>query len=210
MMAVLGVTMFVRADLPRPRLPIVRAKPRWSPCRSRAACSAAATSPTSWSSPRRCRSLVLAANTAFADFPTLASIVARDRYMPRQFANLGDKLAFSTASSRSASARRRWSSSFDGDQHRSDPALHDRRVPVVHALADQHGAGARCGSGSPAWIHSAAISAFGAVLTLIVLVIVTLTKTLEGAWIVIVLIPDPRRHLQAHAHPLRERGRPAR
>ena len=39
--------------------------------------------------------LVLAANTAFADFPTLASIVARDRYMPRQFMNQGDKLAFS-------------------------------------------------------------------------------------------------------------------
>ena len=39
--------------------------------------------------------LVLAANTAFADFPRLASIVARDRFMPRQFMNLGDKLAFS-------------------------------------------------------------------------------------------------------------------
>ena len=35
--------------------------------------------------------LVLAANTAFADFPRLASIVARDRFMPRQFMNLGDK-----------------------------------------------------------------------------------------------------------------------
>ncbi len=39
--------------------------------------------------------LVLAANTAYADFPRLASIVARDRYMPRQFMNQGDKLAFS-------------------------------------------------------------------------------------------------------------------
>ena len=39
--------------------------------------------------------LVLAANTAYADFPRLASIVARDRFMPRQFMNQGDKLAFS-------------------------------------------------------------------------------------------------------------------
>src|SRR5687768_5975779 len=39
--------------------------------------------------------LVLAANTAYADFPRLASIVAGDRYMPRQFMNQGDKLAFS-------------------------------------------------------------------------------------------------------------------
>jgi len=38
---------------------------------------------------------VLAANTAYADFPRLASIVARDRYLPRQFMNQGDRLAFS-------------------------------------------------------------------------------------------------------------------
>ena len=39
--------------------------------------------------------LVLAANTAYADFPRLASIVARDGYLPRQFTNQGDRLAFS-------------------------------------------------------------------------------------------------------------------
>lgn len=38
--------------------------------------------------------LVLAANTAFADFPRLASLLANDRYMPRQFSNRGDKLVF--------------------------------------------------------------------------------------------------------------------
>ena len=82
--------------------------------------------------------LVLAANTAFADFPRLASIVARDRYMPRQFMNLGDKLAFSNgivalsvAAGGSVRDLRRRSA-------RVDPALHDRRVPVVHAVADGH------------------------------------------------------------------------
>ena len=55
--------------------------------------------------PRRCSTtcvqaatmliLVLAANTAYADFPRLASILARDRYLPRQFMNQGDRLAFS-------------------------------------------------------------------------------------------------------------------
>ena len=39
--------------------------------------------------------LVLAANTAYADFPRLSSIIARDRYLPRQFMNQGDRLAFS-------------------------------------------------------------------------------------------------------------------
>src|SRR5205085_7267668 len=39
--------------------------------------------------------LVLAANTSFADFPRLASLLARDRFVPRQFATRGDKLVFS-------------------------------------------------------------------------------------------------------------------
>src|ERR671937_170631 len=39
--------------------------------------------------------LVLAANTSFQDFPRLSSILARDRFMPRQFANRGDRLVFS-------------------------------------------------------------------------------------------------------------------
>src|SRR4029450_9744299 len=39
--------------------------------------------------------LVLAANTAFADFPRLASILGKDRYLPRQFQYRGDRLAFS-------------------------------------------------------------------------------------------------------------------
>ena len=39
--------------------------------------------------------LILAANTAYQDFPRLASILARDRYMPRQFMNRGDRLVFS-------------------------------------------------------------------------------------------------------------------
>src|SRR5437588_4511468 len=39
--------------------------------------------------------LILAANTSYQDFPRLSSILARDRYMPRQFANRGDRLVFS-------------------------------------------------------------------------------------------------------------------
>ena len=39
--------------------------------------------------------LILAANTAYQDFPRLSSILARDRFMPRQFVNRGDRLVFS-------------------------------------------------------------------------------------------------------------------
>ena len=57
--------------------------------------------------------LVLAANTAYADFPRLASIVARDRYLPRQFMNQGDRLAFSNGIVGAERLRRRccWSCS---------------------------------------------------------------------------------------------------
>ena len=83
--------------------------------------------------------LVLAANTAYADFPRLASILARDRYLPRQFMNQGDRLAFSNGIV--------GLSVFAGDPARrlrrrhacADPALHDRRVRVVHAVAGRHG-----------------------------------------------------------------------
>ena len=65
--------------------------------------------------------LVLAANTAFAGFPTLASIVARDRYMPRQFANLGDKLAFSNGIVALSLGAATLIIVFGGDQHRLIP-----------------------------------------------------------------------------------------
>ena len=133
--------------------------------------------------------LILAANTAFADFPTLASIVARDRYMPRQFANLGDKLAFSNGIVALSLGAATLIIVFGGDQHRLIPALHDRRVPVVHAVADQHGAADDAAPGAGLALPAPRSAAFGALLTSVVLVIVTMTKTLDGAWIVIALIP---------------------
>ena len=51
--------------------------------------------------------LVLAANTAFNGFPVLGSILARDGYLPRQLHTRGDRLAYSTASSRWRSSRSR-------------------------------------------------------------------------------------------------------
>ncbi len=65
--------------------------------------------------------LILAANTAFAGFPTLASIVARDRYMPRQFANMGDKLAFSNGIVALSLGAALLIIVFGGDQHRLIP-----------------------------------------------------------------------------------------
>lgn len=132
--------------------------------------------------------LILAANTAFAGFPTLASIVARDRYMPRQFANLGDKLAFSNGIVALSLGAATLIIVFGGDQHRLIP-LYMIGVFLSFTLSQTSMVLRTTRLKEAGWRTSAAISGFGAVLTFLVLIIVTLTKTREGAWIVIVLIP---------------------
>ena len=132
--------------------------------------------------------LILAANTAFAGFPTLASIVARDRYMPRQFANLGDKLSFSNGIVALSLGAALLIVVFGGDQHRLIP-LYMIGVFLSFTLSQTSMFLRTTRMREPGWRFSAAISGFGALLTSIVLVIVVMTKTLDGAWIVIALLP---------------------
>lgn len=132
--------------------------------------------------------LVLAANTAFADFPRLASIVARDRYMPRQFMNQGDKLAFSNGIMALAAAAGVLIVLFAGDPHLLIP-LYMIGVFMSFTLS-QTGMFLRWRRlRTPGWKVSATINGIGAVVTGIVLVIVAITKGVEGAWIVMILIP---------------------
>ena len=51
--------------------------------------------------------LILAANTSYQGFPRLAALLARDRFFPRQFANLGDRLVYSNGIVVLAGAARR-------------------------------------------------------------------------------------------------------
>ena len=132
--------------------------------------------------------LILAANTAFAGFPTLASIVARDRYMPRQFANLGDKLAFSNGIVALSLGAAALIIIFGGDQHRLIP-LYMIGVFLSFTLSQSSMFLRTSRLRERGWQMSAAISGFGALLTFLVLIIVVMTKTLDGAWIVLVLIP---------------------
>jgi amino acid transporter len=132
--------------------------------------------------------LVLAANTAFADFPRLASIVARDRYMPRQFMNLGDKLSFSNGIVLLSLAAAGLIVVFGGDPHQLIP-LYMIGVFLSFTLS-QTGMYLRARRmREPGWQMSAAISGFGAFVTFIVLIVVAITKGAEGAWIVLLLIP---------------------
>jgi amino acid transporter len=132
--------------------------------------------------------LVLAANTAYADFPRLASILARDRFLPRQFMNQGDRLAFSNGIVILSVLASVLLAVFGGDTHALIP-LYMIGVFVSFTLSQagmvMHWRTLR-GSG---WRTSAAISGFGAIVTGIVLVIVAVTKAHEGAWIILVMIP---------------------
>ena len=132
--------------------------------------------------------LVLAANTAYADFPRLASIVARDRFLPRQFMNQGDRLAFSNGIVILSVLAGLLLMLFGGDTHSLIP-LYMIGVFVSFTLSQagmvMHWRKLR----GERWRTSAAINGFGAIVTGIVLVIVATTKAFEGAWIVIVMIP---------------------
>ena len=132
--------------------------------------------------------LVLAANTAFADFPRLASIVSRDGYLPRQFMNQGDRLAFSNGIIVLSVFAAVLIVAFGGDTHALLP-LYMIGVFVSFTLS-QTGMVIRWRRlKTPGWRTSALINGFGALVTGVVLVIVAITKTLEGAWIVLLLIP---------------------
>ena len=131
--------------------------------------------------------LVLAANTAFADFPRLAFFMARDGYLPRQFGNRGDRLVFSNGVVILAVVAVGLVILFDGDTHSLIP-LYAVGVFTSFTLS-QSSMVRRWARTRPAgWGWKAAISALGALTTGTVLVVVAATKFMEGAWIVIVLI----------------------
>jgi amino acid transporter len=132
--------------------------------------------------------LVLAANTAYADFPRLSSILARDKFLPRQFMNQGDRLAFSNGILILSVLASVLLVVFGGDTHALIP-LYMIGVFVSFTLSQAgmviHWRSLR----TSGWRTSAAINGFGAVVTGVVLMIVATTKAAEGAWIIILMIP---------------------
>lgn len=132
--------------------------------------------------------LVLAANTSFADFPRLSSILARDRYMPNQFAYIGDRLAFSTGIIVLATLSSLLIILFGGETTRLIP-LYALGVFLAFTLS-QAGMVARWRRlKGKNWQIKALINGIGASATGIVLVIFAVTKFMDGAWIVIIWIP---------------------
>lgn len=132
--------------------------------------------------------LILAANTAFADFPRLASILARDGFLPRQLANQGDRLAFSNGIIGLSVFAGLLLALFGGDTHALIP-LYMIGVFVSFTLS-QAGMVVRWKRlGGAGWRGHAFINGLGAVVTGLVLLVVAATKAHEGAWIILLLIP---------------------
>lgn len=132
--------------------------------------------------------LIVAGNTAFADFPRLSSVLARDNYMPHQFLFRGDRLAFSTGIVALASIAAFLVVLFAADVSN---LIHLYAVGVFLAFTLSntgmviHWRKTR----GPGWKRSMIINGVGAVVTLVILMIVVVTKFALGAWIVILLIP---------------------
>jgi amino acid transporter len=130
--------------------------------------------------------LALAANTAFADFPRLAFFMARDGYLPRQFASRGDRLVYSNGVIILGAASATLITVFDGSTHALIP-LYAVGVFTSFTLS-QSSMVRRWISRRPAgWRWRVAVSGLGAVTTGLVMLIVGVTKFVGGAWIVVIL-----------------------
>lgn len=132
--------------------------------------------------------LVLAANTSYADFPRLGSLLARDGYVPRQFSNRGDRLVFSNGILILGLLAGLLIVIFEGETHRLIP-LYAVGVFLSFTLSQagmvKHWLKLRGRS----WRRSAIVNGIGAISTGVVLIVVAATKFLLGAWVVILLLP---------------------
>ena len=132
--------------------------------------------------------LAVAANTSFAGFPRVASVLARDRYLPHQFAHLGDRLVFSNGMVVLALLTAVLIVVFGGDSHALIP-LFAVGVFLAFTLSQSgmvvHWFKARGAS----WRLKALVNGFGAAVTAATFFIVAYSKFREGAWIVLILIP---------------------
>jgi amino acid transporter len=152
--------------------------------------------------------LLLAANTSYADFPRLSSLLAKDRFLPRQLSSIGDRLVFSNGIIGLTVGAGLLTILFKGSTHLLIP-LYAVGVFLSFTLSQLgmiiHHQKIR----EPHWQRGLLINAVGAVTTFVVLIVITLTKFMHGAWIIVLLIPSLvfffkqiKRHYLAVGHQL--------
>lgn len=132
--------------------------------------------------------LTLAANTSFSDFPRLSSILARDDFMPHFFGLRGGRLAFNVGISVLGvlSGLLLWV--FNG---KTEALINLYALGVFTAFTlSQSGMVQRFRrEQEPGWVHGAIISGIGAFVTGVVTLVIVISKTPRGAWVVLILVP---------------------
>jgi hypothetical protein len=132
--------------------------------------------------------LFLAANTSFSGFPRLAGILAKEKYIPTRFAKLGDRLAFSNGIIFLALMATFLIVIFNGDSHSLIP-LYSIGVFTSFVLSQAGMVKHWIRKRGDNWHIKAALNAFGSLVSLITLLIIIDSKFMQGAWIVLILIP---------------------
>ena len=132
--------------------------------------------------------LAVAANTSFAGFPRLMAILAQDGFLPRQLSSLGDRLVFANGIATLAIATGVLIILFGGDSHLLIPLF---AVGVFMAFTlSQAGMVLHWIRGrQPGQYLKAILNGVGALATGITVLVIGVSKFLEGAWITVVLIP---------------------
>ena len=132
--------------------------------------------------------LVLAANTAYADFPRLSSIIARDGYLPRQLSSRGDRLVFSNGILILAGMAGLLIVAFRAQVTLLIP-LYAVGVFTGFTLSQAGMVRHHLRLREPHWQRGLAINMVGCVATGVVLLVVVISKFTSGAWIPAVVIP---------------------
>jgi len=132
--------------------------------------------------------LLLAANTAYADFPRLAAFLAQDGYLPRQLASLGDRLVFSNGIFALSGFAGLLLIIFEGSVSRLIP-LYAVGVFISFTLSQAGMVMHWWRLRERGWRGKAVINGIGAAITAVVGVVLLLSKFTQGAWVVVVTIP---------------------
>jgi amino acid transporter len=132
--------------------------------------------------------LILAANTAYADFPRLSSLIARDGFLPRQLASRGDRLVFSNGVLALALAAVALLVVFGGETSALIP-LYAVGVFTGFTLSQAGMVRHHQVLKEPGWQRGLVVNAIGAVATGVVLIVVVVSKFTIGAWVPVVIIP---------------------
>ena len=132
--------------------------------------------------------LLLAANTSYADFPRLASLLAKDRFVARQFASQGDRGVFSNGIVILSALAVMLVIVFGGDTNALIP-LYAVGVFVSFTLSQSGMVVHWLRRRLPGWRWRVWVNGFGAATTALVMLTIAATKFVHGAWIVVILIP---------------------